>query len=559
MNPTTSSQVVTNQAFSGATPTPTTPTTAGEIEFFVSRTEGERAKLDAFGAGFDTASMDGDGDGNRAAAADVNENAAGGCCSKLSPTLLSVKYPVLFAILNAAIYYADFGTDLNLAVKANRECNVTDVTMEDPPAAPPTVLPYIIIVVIVLHPIVMSAADLLAKGGMGWFGVLLNLTNTRMLYALYKAVAGGSQKNAVAAAKSANDVKLFEAVLESMPQLHLQFIYLLYYPDCVGGERDLIVSLAISTLSIVFALATKFEQLFDKAGKAWFMLAAWLYFASDAVSRGLAVAMVFGALGGGGVAAFAGGWVVLDLVWQVARKGDGGSASLPSTLLSLFTAMPLSTKKRDRTRLFLISTCLTLAMALCGARLGYPAMAPAMLAPHANDDDGSRTVEVVAAEVSGEAAGSDFEDAAPKAADATVVAVFAALAVKSLAYLFALRGGALEKGQAAQEAAGFSALFALSDVAGDQMNSWTGNDWAAFVKDPENANLNLRGKSETWGSFTAAVVKNMATGFKMAGTDCKVVDLKYVGDCFALVELSFPLAYCIILWVTILQKNCVFF
>eukprot|EP00729_Bicosta_minor_P028147 gene28147-25172_t len=322
MNPTTSSQVVTNQAFSGATPTPTTPTTAGEIEFFVSRTEGERAKLDAFGAGFDTASMDGDGDGNRAAAADVNENAAGGCCSKLSPTLLSVKYPVLFAILNAAIYYADFGTDLSLAVKANRECNVTDATMEDPPA-PPTVLPYIIIVVIVLHPIVMSAADLLAKGGMGWFGVLLNLTNTRMLYALYKAVAGGSQKNAVAAAKSANDVKLFEAVLESMPQAHLQFIYLLYYPDCVGGEDGLIVSLAISTLSIVFALATKFEQLFDKAGKAWFMLAAWLYFASDAVSRGLAVAMVFGALGGGGVAAFAGGWVVLDLVGQ--WLGEWGS------------------------------------------------------------------------------------------------------------------------------------------------------------------------------------------------------------------------------------------
>lgn len=318
MNPTTS-QVVTNQASSGATPTPTTPTAAGEIEFFVARTEGERAKLDALGAGFDTASTD--GDGNYAAAADVNENAAGGCCSTLSPTLLSVKYPVLFAILNAAIYYADFGTDLSLAVKANRECNVTDATMEDPP----TVLPYIIIVVIGLHPIVMSAADLLAEGGMGWFGVLLNLTNTRMLYALYKAVAGGSQKNAVAAAKSANDVKLFEAVLESMPQAHLQFIYLLYYPDCVGGERDLIVSLAISTLSIVFALATKFEQLFDKAGKAWFMLAAWLYFASDAVSRGLAVAMVFGALGGGGVAAFAGGWVVLDLVGQwLGERGSWG-------------------------------------------------------------------------------------------------------------------------------------------------------------------------------------------------------------------------------------------
>lgn len=159
-------------------------------------------------------------------------------------------------------------------------------------------------------------------------------------------------------------------------------------------------------------------------------------------------------------------------------------------------------------------------------------MVPAVPAPHANDDDGSGTAEVVAAEASGEAAGFDFEDDAPKAADATVVAVFAALAVKSLAYLFALRGGALEKGQAAQEAAGFSALFALSDVAGDQMNSWTGNEWAAFVKDPENAKMDFRYKDLM---RIAGVAKNMATGFKVAGADCKVVDLEYVGDCFAFV------------------------
>ena len=233
---------------------------------------------------------------------------ADGCCSKLSPSLLAVKYPVLFALLNAAIYYADFGTDLKLAIDVNGEC----VAYENPP----TVLPYINIVVILLHPVVMSAADLFAKGGMGWFGVLLNLTNTRMLYALYKAMAGDSKKNAAAAAKSASDVKLFEAVLESMPQTYLQYIYLLYYPRCAGGEGPLIRSLAISTLSIVFGLATKFEQLFDKSGYGLFALSAWLYFASDALSRGLAVAMAFGALGGTGVAAFAGGWVVADLVWQ---------------------------------------------------------------------------------------------------------------------------------------------------------------------------------------------------------------------------------------------------
>eukprot|EP00729_Bicosta_minor_P020583 gene20583-28350_t len=465
----------------------------------------------------------------------------GGCCSKFSPTRLSTTYPTIFALLNALIYYVDFTTDVDLAIKANQLAQSEECIASD--YSPPTVLPQIIIIVICLHPVAMSAADLLTKGGMGLFGVLLNVTNTRMLYAVYKAIVGDGG-NAAAAAKSANDVKLFEAVLESMPQAHLQFVYLLFYPRCIGGPGGLYRSLIISILSIVFALVCKFDQLFDQDGKASSMLAACLYFACDVVSRGLAVAMLFGACGGAGVAAVAGGWIGVDLVWQwlgnrkewedvkhgkcgvrccwdesgdCCRYGiyeceDGYGwcnlwgttfASLPSTLLSLFTSMPLSTKVRDRTRLFFLSTSVTLAMAVYAKLLGYqalleqPGAASSAATPfsfsnasaiNGSGEAGGAVVGSGEAAASGEAA----DEKTPKAdiaSLATLAVVFATLAVKALAYLFGLRGGVLEKGQSAQGAAGFSALFALSDVAGDQIGSWTGNEWATYFKDPANATL----------------------------------------------------------------------
>lgn len=508
----------------------------------------------------------------------ANTGGAGGCCSKFSLTRLSKTYPVTFALLNALIYYVDFATDVDLAVKATQLAQSEACIVDD--YSPPTVLPQIIVIVICFCPVAMSAADLLTKGGMGLFGVFLNVTNTRMLYAVYKAIVGDGG-NAAAAAKSANDVKLFEAVLESMPQAHLQFIYLLFYPDCIGGVGGLYRSLAISTLSIVFALVSKFDQLFNQDGKAWSTLAACLYFACDVVSRCLAVAMLFGAFGGARVAAFAGGWIGVDVVWQWlgnrkewgdvkrgkcgmrccmdmdgdccfggifecachAQRGGWCSlwgttfpfASLPSTLLSLFTSMPLSTKKRDRTRLFFLSTSVTLAMALCATFLDYQALLEQPGAA-ATPFSFSNAIAINGSGEAGGAVGSGGAAASGEAADLdettqtaesasleTLAVVFATLALKALAYLFGLRGGVLEKGPGAQEAAGFSALFALSDVAGDQMESWTSNEWATFFKDPANTERNCSDCSAK--GFSDGVGKNIGVGLQLAGADCKVVEL----------------------------------
>lgn len=83
--------------------------------------------------------------------------------------------------------------------------------------------------------------------------------------------------------------------------------------------------------------------------------------------------------------------------------------------------------------------------------------------------------------------------------------------------MFGLRAGVLEKGQGAQEAAGFAALFALSDIAGDQMELWSGLDWSNFAKDLANKKVDLR-----YGGITAGAVKSMAVGIKLAGAECKI-------------------------------------
>ena len=103
----------------------------------------------------------------------------------------------------------------------------------------------------------------------------------------------------------------------------------------------------------------------------------------------------------------------------------------------------------------------------------------------------------------------------------TLVTVFAMVFVKVMVYTFQLRGGKLMVGKGAQEAAGFSALFALSNDAGSQMASWTGNEWATFAKDPDNAKVDLSSKE-----LGAAVGKNIAAGIKMAVVDCKIAELK---------------------------------
>ena len=96
-------------------------------------------------------------------------------------------------------------------------------------------------------PVALSAVDLFARSGMGWLGVLLNLTNTRMLYTLIRA--GISPAGAAAAiAQSGSNIKLFEAVFESMPQLFIQMI--VFFGGLLNDEPAIVyASLALSVVS----------------------------------------------------------------------------------------------------------------------------------------------------------------------------------------------------------------------------------------------------------------------------------------------------------------------
>jgi len=49
-------------------------------------------------------------------------------------------------------------------------------------------------------------------------------------------------------------------------------------------------------LSIVFAISTKFLHMFDRRGDVGLTIAVGLYFLSDSVSRGLSLAMFYGAV-----------------------------------------------------------------------------------------------------------------------------------------------------------------------------------------------------------------------------------------------------------------------
>ena len=76
-------------------------------------------------------------------------------------------------------------------------------------------------------------------------------------------------------------------------------------------------------------------------------------------------------------------------------------------------------------------------------------------------------------------------------------------------------------GRGAQEAVGFSALFALSNDAVSQMASWAANDWAIFAKDPANKTV----KPSDVG-ITAEMMNSFIVGFAIAGAECQIVTLE---------------------------------
>ena len=105
-------------------------------------------------------------------------------------------------------------------------------------------------------PLALSAVDLAEyyrvpesqRGGkMGWFGVLLNFTNTRMLYTLLRGAT--AEPAAIAAiARSGGNIKPFEAVFESMPQLFIQTIVL--FGGLLDDEPAIVyASLGLSVVS----------------------------------------------------------------------------------------------------------------------------------------------------------------------------------------------------------------------------------------------------------------------------------------------------------------------
>ena len=162
-----------------------------------------------------------------------------------------------------------------------------------------------------------------------------------------------------------------------------------------------------------------------------------------------------------------------------------------------------------------VSTAGTLGMALAATFWGYQALLESEDAGSNSSGSGSFGSGKMQGDV-GEVEPVDID-----ASLSTLVAVFAMVFVKVLVYTFQLRGEKLMVGKGAQEAAGFSALFSLSNDAGSQMASWTGNESANFAKDQDNAKVNLRNKD-----LGAAVGKNIAAGIKMAGVDCKIAELK---------------------------------
>ena len=105
----------------------------------------------------------------------------------------------------------------------------------------------------------VSVADYFSGGDDTVFRWLLNLTGTRVLYSLYRSFRGTDAEKE-SAARSATDVKLFEAVFEAAAQLVLQMIALLFYSgkDQCFDPTELYVSMAIGVGSNAVGITAKF-------------------------------------------------------------------------------------------------------------------------------------------------------------------------------------------------------------------------------------------------------------------------------------------------------------
>jgi hypothetical protein len=253
-------------------------------------------------------------------------------------------HPLEYAIAAAVLCYLNLGTDINFAISLH-DCSAEEGSSLD------QTLVWVTVGTIFLAPVVLSLVDVLTAGGRGWFGVLLNLTHTRVLMGVVGAVggrgdAGGDADNkkksrARAAARELGDIKLFETLFEAIPQLIIQLVVLLHYScECSSiastkGFTSLYFSIAISALSSTFALVSKFTHILDMDGDTTVVAASWVYFCSDGIARAIAISMFLGTFGGAAVGVAAAGLLLLDLVvqhfsqcksenWDVMEEGKCG-------------------------------------------------------------------------------------------------------------------------------------------------------------------------------------------------------------------------------------------
>ena len=197
--------------------------------------------------------------------------------------------------------------------------------------------------------------------------ILLNLTYTRMLAASLGALCADGEAGTQQAARAGGNLKLLEAVFESMPQLYIQTIVIVL--GLVQGGSGLAgagvyISVALSVLSITQAVGGKtVEMLGGTAAASTTRLAGtMLYYIADAVSRALGVAVLFALPdGGSALAAGAGAYVVLDMAVQVSyaspaqpsssqarRKPGSVGEALPLQLPAAATQPQLQLRSRSR-------------------------------------------------------------------------------------------------------------------------------------------------------------------------------------------------------------------
>ena len=281
-----------------------------------------------------------------------------------------IQYPMMTKFApKAGVFYGDFITDL-----------VNIVELWNSPVNGARTAAYFCLGVLQLFPVVLTGVDIWTRksGGMGYLGILLNFTNTRLLYiGLGGVVCGDQDRNdaAEAAARAGSDLKLLEAVLESMPQLVITCALLVTGIINSNDEFALFVgllSIAFSATSATFAVTVKLLSLFGEAFSILHVAGIALYFLCDCLVRALSLGVIFELVDDDYKIHVV--WpVIAIIIGDVIAQGLGNlyygeelafSVSGVDAAMSLFSSFPLSTKTRDRKRLFYVSSFWTLVIVL---------------------------------------------------------------------------------------------------------------------------------------------------------------------------------------------------